>query len=665
MSMKRHKLLTYILAACACLTSACREEMADEPGKSGMVTIRLNSKTMDNGGQPRQAGIDALNENKVEKVHVFFFENAASGSLHAEMNVPVVENQFQVMLPDEMEGNSCYVGIIANTDDTPDDTEGKTWNELKQMVVTTEFKTENNAEERFVMQGLSTSALTLTSGTVAGPITLRRVAAKISLTPVLPESLEIDGVTYTPDITKAHVRLRNAVKKASIDGSTYAPQLEDFMNVNRYYTRGGDMTGQDNSYSHLPLYTYPNNWSTDEEQESYLELCIPWTYTRNGTQMSSDYYYNVTIGKDKLIKSNAFYNIKVNIGVLGSLDPNQTIPVEGEFVIQDWTTAQIDADMNRYEYLMLETNNVELNNEDKVTISLATSSVAEARVVSVTYPDYSTANSTIKNESVSGYEVEVYGQSLTFEHVISPEAFTPRTITIEVTNQDGEKEELIIVQNPPIYIVAENNRTDGSRNRFVYKKSGIRGTVWDDARNSLGTLTRYDGGSNSNPNQYTIYITSLDADDNYVIGDPREENYTWLNNISGLQYYYPTKQNNVERLVAPAYKIASSWGQTQAISYESAQKRCATYQENGYPAGRWRVPTEGEIEYIAQLSDDRQIPILFGGNYWASSKKVYQTNGGFITRRSAYVRCVYDVWYWGDGKIDDPYTFTWGDESRN
>ena len=50
----------------------------------------------------------------------------------------------------------------------------------------------------------------------------------------------------------------------------------------------------------------------------------------------------------------------------------------------------------------------------------------------------------------------------------------------------------------------------------------------------------------------------------------------------------------------------------------SGYYRCAGYQEAGYPAGRWRVPTMAEINYIVQLSGWGVIPSLFsessGGN---------------------------------------------------
>ena len=111
--------------------------------------------------------------------------------------------------------------------------------------------------------------------------------------------------------------------------------------------------------------------------------------------------------------------------------------------------------------------------------------------------------------------------------------------------------------------------------------------------------------------------------------------------------------------------------------------RCASYQEAGYPAGRWRIPTKAEVEYIIGLSEDGKIPRLFGeaGSstaYWVSSGTYTTGNDSGDdyepgTSGSAYVRCVYDVWYWGEATIKeesrtnnpggwDNDDFVWGDD---
>ena len=125
----------------------------------------------------------------------------------------------------------------------------------------------------------------------------------------------------------------------------------------------------------------------------------------------------------------------------------------------------------------------------------------------------------------------------------------------------------------------------------------------------------------------------------------------------GLTYYYPTDSDNSKlNYVAPKIRVASSYGVCYPMDHEYAQKRCASYQEMSYPAGRWRMPTVGEIEYIIYLSNQGYIPLLFdrNTNYWSAQGIINtgnMTNGKLTPptnlEGTSAVRCVYDEWYWG------------------
>lgn len=104
------------------------------------------------------------------------------------------------------------------------------------------------------------------------------------------------------------------------------------------------------------------------------------------------------------------------------------------------------------------------------------------------------------------------------------------------------------------------------------------------------------------------------------------------------------------------------------FNQQTAEKRCAAYQENGYPAGRWRVPTLAEITFMMTLSNMGFIPSLYtlgandGEGYWCANGKVsgdanklpYLSTNTEITA----VRCVYDAWYWGEEPYQENAT-TW------
>lgn len=236
-----------------------------------------------------------------------------------------------------------------------------------------------------------------------------------------------------------------------------------------------------------------------------------------------------------------------------------------------------------------------------------------------------------------------------------------------------------------------------------------------DARNdwtgNLGGLHGLTGDGNRNPNMYVITINTLSSDTKYVIDDPRTlfsqnnldatgalpsptsnsspapnsiddytestESYwgqTYTYRTSGwcakapalypeggpnrsLTYYYPTNESeSTKMVVAPKIRVASSYGVcTNGRSRTEARRRCATYQEQDRPAGRWRVPTLGEMQFIVNLSQTNKIPTLFskGRNYFCAQGQVHIPDGDgevtLTTNTDNYqmsVRCVYDEWYW-------------------
>jgi len=282
-----------------------------------------------------------------------------------------------------------------------------------------------------------------------------------------------------------------------------------------------------------------------------------------------------------------------------------------------------------------------------------------------------------------------------------------------------------IIQYPQMYIETEQNYHSSESvdvaeygNMYVNLNNTDRGGTSSSgsSRNWYMAYGLGGGAGNKNPNQYVISVTHFGESSAYIIGDPRVSAIDNLGTFNGtasrygwasapgyesavggvipdnavrrkLSYYYPSDISSQKRnWIAPKIRIASSYGVTYPLDYSYAQKRCAAYQELGYPAGRWRIPTVGEIEFIIGLSNDRKIPALFtsGIQYWSAQGRITATlTNGKITgnisidsRYTAAVRCVYDEWYWESSELKTDntqvvngtripkYPFTWGDRER-
>ena len=313
--------------------------------------------------------------------------------------------------------------------------------------------------------------------------------------------------------------------------------------------------------------------------------------------------------------------------------------------------------------------------------------------------------------------------------------FAPYYITLlvemKVDDSTTFRETITITQYPQMYITAHQNsdyddgNTDrnGDRNVMVnayYTTHNGYDTTYEEKvdtnQDYFGTTPGLwtSGGTNQNPNMYVINVTKFSSDSNYFIGDPRQStndtalvNETWISNRDNtnaqvsiwvntsalyegptrrLKYYYPTDQTMTGTdntnpasyatgyMIAPKIRVASSYSVTHDTdSKDLAEKRCASYQEDGYPAGRWRLPTYAEAAFIVGLSNELKIPRLFNNNtrYWCAHGEFLPTTSGVTLNGTSgddasSVRCVYDEWYWGSEQLPENKrgTFTWGDEPR-
>lgn len=654
--------------------NACQKDTASNENASAEDGITLNLVTRAN--ENVEAGEDRFNENLINRADVFFFNDVNGTCLYSQIGVVPSGNKIKIKLDSFSEGD-YYVYVIANGDFTyENDGIGKNLDYLKALKVTKAWNNNDQPEASLLMDG-GKQVNVSKNGTET--ISLTRAMAKITLS-VNAGEIEVNGVKYTPQLNNGMaVSMVNIVKSTNLGGTYNVKSSEDYITMNDRIIRNFKKNDEDGSYYHIPFYSFPNPVDTENREDAYLILRLPWKRNTDtgGSYDALDYYYQVPItGSDALAlcNRNHYYKLNLTVGVLGSLNPQKPVTVTPDFIIKDWFTEELTADMQNYQYLVLDEYTSVMNNVNELRMPYVSSSaIVEAKVTKVVYTDYSQVkftDKTLTGNDINDYTVSVEGDELIFRHDITENDFMPFTITVSVKNQQGISREWTITQYPAIYIeghkadyrlyVAGNYKTSGEY-EGVYYNNNYLGTVQNPAT--------VDGdGTNNNYNNYTIYVTSFEVGDNYQIGDPRSLTVNNLN-MSDLSSYHPTRTDqDTYRVIAPAFKIASSRGKTLDVTFENAQRRCAAYQEDGYGAGRWRIPTRAEIEFIVNLSADRKIPTLFDGEYWCADGYYYSSNdtnfhNGDETDQA--VRCVYDVWYWGNDRAENPNVFAWRDAPIN
>lgn len=479
----------------------------------------------------------------------------------------------------------------------------------------------------------------------------------------------------------------------------------------------------------VPFYSYGTEWSAGAMNETYINLSVPWhTLGTNGsltdpTTWTSLATYNyfvpinltdtegtdsegnpITITTGKLVR-NKHYKIGLRVGVLGDLDP--LAESEYSYEVLDWVGQDVHATLTKPKYLVVEKDEVYLYNQNQVYIPYKSSDPVTITLNKIEYESYryattrtvtiSGSGTTILPTLANGQSINVQdtfadysavnvpdkdkeGNNMTngninFNHTIKPNTFSIQKIylTVQHTNDANYNQEVVIYQYPPIYFKGQKSNGVVFVNNYAYSGKDDYRSVTDDDNNGIGSVSDPDrvtgeDTGNVNQNNYKVYVT-IGTYEDYLVGDPRVAKGGTLSGIDELTNYRPTN-SDAANIIAPAFMIASSYGKTTTVSYTRAQERCAAYQENGYPAGRWRIPTPAEIQFVVNRSSSGDIAQLFDGKYWAGNNTMYSSSSNTFStgtsNSSTYVRCVYDLWYWGDDPVESAKTTAkWGDAKTN
>ena len=458
----------------------------------------------------------------------------------------------------------------------------------------------------------------------------------------------------------------------------------------------------------VPLYSYSSRWADGANNEAYIMLTVPWKVMGDDSETLTYYKYFVPLNMNELkLVRNKHYRINLRVGVLGDLE--ELTESEYSYEVIDWIGEDIDVKLQKPTYLVVDSNYVVMKNIEDVTIGYQSSDEVAYEVRSTTISAFKTQNNVIVSGCVhTNYTVTAQNGEVTFHHELDNTRsdndtdydFLIQTTVVRVYHKNNKNiyQDITIVQYPAMYVTVNAGYTGGKWNYI-----NVNGNSWRSWSTSSGAgngcptvkVNNKDekvywvgiGGkseSSTNHNLYQITVTAFDQTTaNYIIADPRDvaKNITMFdaydhtddNNNQSQAPNYPVQndQRNVneiigyrgtlaegsENLVAPDFIIAShcstcSNADRYFYSEDSAYYRCASYQEAGYPAGRWRIPTVAELEVIGKLCAQKKLPQIFVDDVsYVSASGTFKNSGGNFsptTNKAQSVRCVYDIWYWRD-----------------
>ncbi len=642
-------------------------------------------------------------------------------------------------------GNKCQLFAVANPPaDLVSSLEGKpTLAQLRSMVVLSSLNDIPQANFTLVYDDTITASSLSQTVAVNAVVEMKHLAAKFTFGAIVAPSIEMPtGEVYTP--YGLNVRLCNGVNRTTMSGWDKTVIEEGDWFDSELIELAVDpedptITIEDIDYTKFkaskPAYSYPMEWEFNSETEPYLMYELNWKITSATSTSYKALYYKLTLGR-RSIMSNEWYDISGKLTVLGSLYPEEPkeIYYYMDYLVSGWKDAltvegnsgiNTPAEIKDTRYLAVPQTEWTLNNKNEVIIPFSSSHeciVENAKLIKVSYSSGTESTSTTNLNPASTTPVKFdlsKHNEITVTHALNNDLganmdVTPCTITFDLRHNDDSNfiEHITIEQRPAIYLATYAN--SGGR-------SSSNGYGYTYVNNTQSGNWQIVLGANSSGNNSSIYLTVItvsqfDPSTGFIVGDPRDPNVNNLDintNTAGIQwnavnpvnapakyhgdgttgnrqilYYHPTiDDGSMDNVVAPSIRVNSANCRSgQNETYQNAKQRCAAYQEDGYPAGRWRLPTLAECKLIQTMSSNGLVPTIFiqnGTSYYcyaggwfagnASKDADYKPYSAGYSKTTATggsgggaARCVYDEWYWSqvDAKMgwdNSNKTFTWGD----
>ena len=377
----------------------------------------------------------------------------------------------------------------------------------------------------------------------------------------------------------------------------------------------------DSKHVSLITYVYPHNWSNSSilEKETCVVMNLPLTYKDdNGTV--HDYHnswYKIPMSDDQRFERNNYYEVNINLNRPGAIAESTPIDIDDIYYsVQDWVPVQVNVDgESRPDYLQLNTNHVDIYNEnsDNSSLTFASSSPIPANGITLLeayYYNYLDQKTNIKNNDTYGIYNQIKAVAdqnvLTGKITIDSPFFSAtqeyhsnaiRYLKFRVTNQTGQTEEFTVAQYPTLYITNKlgqysyrsdfggttyekrgdpnysavnwNTNSDSwtysstsSMNGYFFCSKYVYGSVNSSGNYDIelyqwssngSSPSRVTDGTFNNPRMYHVHVTATSG--SYIVAKPR---------LDAEGFTESTPENT--RLVSPSFMIASQLGGTNIPS---------------------------------------------------------------------------------------------------
>lgn len=692
--MKRY-IIHIMIILLSSLGVACHSDIEVAPHKQAIVlnvsggTLRVISRAED------MADTDA--ESAVKHLDVMIFNDATSDEnkslmYHERITTasPTGQVKLGVNIDDIQIGAKYWIYVVANS--TAD---AATFAQIGNVKALQGLKQQDhnlhlsatglqNTTSHFLMDGVGYKGNT--EPTVAGAVViaetqindvvelnvkLRRAASKIVVKLMSGSKMQFDGTiaNSTPGYY-----LRNLPYETRVvdDGQIRECQsLETTHETNSQYSNW--IYDGNNNIVGLEIigYVYSHQWDTHNSFATATNLLvdIPAHYTNDKGQTIElpNNYYQVPLTPNFMFERNHYYEVNAIVNAPGAEDVSEPIVVENlKYSTLPWTERTINiGNVDGPQYLKVNLDELKIYNTniDETSLQFSSSSPVTITVSDCYYIDKFGIKQTISANTynISGStQIGALSGNITVNSDV-PTNNTIRYFTLNIENETGQTETVVVEQYPLVYVVnvlghysyrddfktGSNAPTtinnagssivsvslgswNASTGRWSYNYSNSQGGFWSskvvrETYSANHSYPSYRGRSDidyyywrggalaytsaQNPGNARMYHVRITASSGtYKIGLPR------MTKDDKFEFEYTDPGEDNANIVSPSFMIASRLGFVVSSNYSRASTKeqrlslsrdhCAMYVEvadNGTIYDDWRLPTAAELRIIMDL----------------------------------------------------------------
>lgn len=672
----------------------------------------------------RVAADPTMRENVVSHVDVFFSSDGTNidyythAALGTDNRLVLAGADWKTHFPK----TSYTVYVLANKHDYADETNHlsgiTTVEQLKEL---TDRDTEVNKSEGeqipssetysgklFFMDGVTTWTPPTDAVDETIEVALYRAAAKfvVNLSFASNEEFNLDDISIIGVRKKVvnYMPEAMALKEVTPDYENMEAVMGDASSSNMSNTNYTNGKQGEERKDILYAYAYPNHWGDDAERETYILINAPYV---EGESEPVNNYYKVPVRSSNDVSElhidrNTQYTVNVTIDRKGNEEIDEPVKLNPTFSVAEWESKTINVDDDTPSYLILSHEHIEMHNVTDTVITFFSSDYLSNVQIDDAYFINKDGKETRRQFIEEGdrwnpdeykdvedfctieWDENTLQGSIKF-HGDIPTNVTARYVTLRVTSRDPNLnpnyKDVTIVQYPLEYISGVpgvySTRSDfeltgntyenykynnsvstnvdvntGGYNPTFRTKVSVNGqTYYIRQRNNRLTYTNDDRISSLDNNRmYLVQITS--TDESYIVARPKMDGEG--ENI----VTHSSDENN--RLVSPAFMLASQLGAVQPSNWNTAQSQCQQYVEvTEYSDGTirrfadWRLPTYEELKIIGKYQNEQpevMDEVLGGDYYWsAHNNRAWRKsrpdaeNPTNNPDGSVYIRCIRDV----------------------